>query len=71
MLYWRGERDRAIEAIKERDARIAELAAEFNALHVADVTEITRLHRVVTDLNTRHLADGERIAALPAPLEIK
>ena len=24
-LYWRGERDRAIEAIKERDARIAEL----------------------------------------------
>ena len=30
VLYWRGERDRAIEAIKERDARIAELEVELH-----------------------------------------
>ncbi len=56
VLYWRGERDRAIEAIKERDARIAELERQ-GAVIVGDC---------LAAQHARRKAEAERDAALRA-----
>ncbi len=61
VLYWRGERDRAIEAIKERDARIAELETQLQRALDGAVFHEKRAHH----------AEQERDAALRALEEAK
>lgn len=56
VLYWHGERDRAIEAIQERDARIAELETQLQRALDGAVFHEKRAHH----------AGQERDAALRA-----